>query len=147
MQPACVRADPLLLGRSPPAGARDQEQQVQLRQKLRELPALLRSGLTLRRKNSATGGRVSGRARDPVVHARGRRVALPGVLRRPVGKLSSLVVAGCLCSATLASSAGLWRFGRKRMVGSAVALEQLPAAKRGSSYSDPKPSCALVCNA
>lgn len=61
--PACVRADPLLLSRSP-SGARDQEQQVQLRQKLRELPALLRSGLTLRRKNSAAGGRVSGRASD-----------------------------------------------------------------------------------
>ncbi|XP_063003663.1 rap guanine nucleotide exchange factor 5-like [Elgaria multicarinata webbii] len=51
MQPACDRADSLLLSRSP-SGARDQEQQVQLRQKLRELPALLRSGLTLRRKSS-----------------------------------------------------------------------------------------------
>ncbi|KAL8165295.1 UNVERIFIED_CONTAM: hypothetical protein K2H54_038674 [Gekko kuhli] len=58
MQPACVRADSLLLSRSP--AARDQEQQVQLRQKLRELPALLRSGLTLRRKNSTAGGRMDG---------------------------------------------------------------------------------------
>ncbi|XP_015273480.1 PREDICTED: rap guanine nucleotide exchange factor 5 [Gekko japonicus] len=63
MQPACVRADSLLLSRSPAATAtaRDQEQQVQLRQKLRELPALLRSGLTLRRKNSAAGGRIISR--------------------------------------------------------------------------------------
>ncbi|XP_077160855.1 rap guanine nucleotide exchange factor 5 isoform X1 [Paroedura picta] len=61
MQPACVRgSDALLLGRSP-AGTRDQEQQVQLRQKLKELPALLRSGLTLRRKNSVAGGRIISR--------------------------------------------------------------------------------------
>uniref|UniRef100_A0A670JQV5 Rap guanine nucleotide exchange factor 5 n=1 Tax=Podarcis muralis TaxID=64176 RepID=A0A670JQV5_PODMU len=57
MQPLCDRADSLLIGKSS-AGARDQEQQVQLRQKLRELPALLRSGLTLRRKSSAAGGRI-----------------------------------------------------------------------------------------
>ncbi|XP_044300019.1 rap guanine nucleotide exchange factor 5-like isoform X2 [Varanus komodoensis] len=60
MQPACARADALLLSRSP-SGAKDQEQQVQLRQKLRELPALLRSGLTLRRKSSAAGGRIISR--------------------------------------------------------------------------------------
>nr|XP_056713505.1 rap guanine nucleotide exchange factor 5 [Euleptes europaea] len=66
MQPSCARADPLLLARGP-AGARDPEQQVQLRQKLRELPALLRSGLTLRRKNApAAGGRIiSRRASNP----------------------------------------------------------------------------------
>nr|XP_060638087.1 rap guanine nucleotide exchange factor 5 [Anolis sagrei ordinatus] len=57
---------PALLGQSH-AGARDheqqqqQQQQVQLRQKLRELPALLRSGLTLRRKNSTGGGRIVSR--------------------------------------------------------------------------------------
>ncbi|XP_053119672.1 rap guanine nucleotide exchange factor 5 isoform X5 [Hemicordylus capensis] len=60
MQPPSDRADSLLLSRSS-AGPRDQEQQVQLRQKLRELPALLRSGLTLRRKSSATGGRIISR--------------------------------------------------------------------------------------
>ncbi|XP_020636881.3 rap guanine nucleotide exchange factor 5 [Pogona vitticeps] len=61
MQPACDRAaEPLLLGQSL-AGAKDPEQQVQLRQKLRELPALLRSGLTLRRKNSTAGGRIISR--------------------------------------------------------------------------------------
>ncbi|PKU32329.1 rap guanine nucleotide exchange factor 5 [Limosa lapponica baueri] len=43
---------------SPGGGAPDPPP-VQLRQKLRELPALLRSGLTLRRKSAAAAGRVS----------------------------------------------------------------------------------------
>lgn len=44
---------------SPGGGAQEPPPPVQLRQKLRELPALLRSGLTLRRKSAAAAGRVS----------------------------------------------------------------------------------------
>lgn len=44
---------------SPGGGAQEPAPPVQLRQKLRELPALLRSGLTLRRKSAAAAGRVS----------------------------------------------------------------------------------------
>ncbi|XP_013910579.1 PREDICTED: rap guanine nucleotide exchange factor 5 [Thamnophis sirtalis] len=67
MQPACDRADSLLHDRNS-TDARGQEQQVQLRQKLRELPTLLRSGLTLRRKRSDGGGRiVSRRISNPYV--------------------------------------------------------------------------------
>ncbi|XP_058037962.1 rap guanine nucleotide exchange factor 5 isoform X1 [Ahaetulla prasina] len=67
MQPACDRADSLLHDRNA-TDARGQEQQVQLRQKLRELPTLLRSGLTLRRKRSDGGGRiVSRRISNPYV--------------------------------------------------------------------------------
>ncbi|XP_019390016.1 PREDICTED: rap guanine nucleotide exchange factor 5 [Crocodylus porosus] len=61
MQPPCVGAE-LASSRGPVA--RDPEQQVQLRQKLRELPALLRSGLTLRRKGSA-GRTLSRRISNP----------------------------------------------------------------------------------
>ncbi|XP_019353424.1 rap guanine nucleotide exchange factor 5 isoform X3 [Alligator mississippiensis] len=61
MQPPCAGAEPVS-SRGP--GARDPEQQVQLRQKLRELPALLRSGLTLRRKGSA-GRTLSRRISNP----------------------------------------------------------------------------------
>ncbi|KAF4799202.1 hypothetical protein TURU_057024 [Turdus rufiventris] len=43
---------------SPGGGAQEPAPPVQLRQKLRELPALLRSGLTLRRKSAAAAGRV-----------------------------------------------------------------------------------------
>ncbi|XP_061442568.1 rap guanine nucleotide exchange factor 5 isoform X2 [Rhineura floridana] len=64
MQPLCDRADSLLISNSS-AGARDREQQVQLRQKLRELPALLRSGLTLRRKSSVAGARITRRISNP----------------------------------------------------------------------------------
>ncbi|XP_026562169.1 rap guanine nucleotide exchange factor 5 [Pseudonaja textilis] len=65
MQPACDRADSLLHDRNA-TDARGQEQQVQLRQRLRELPTLLRSGLTLRRKRSDGGGRnVSRRISNP----------------------------------------------------------------------------------
>uniref|UniRef100_A0A452GW31 DEP domain-containing protein n=1 Tax=Gopherus agassizii TaxID=38772 RepID=A0A452GW31_9SAUR len=57
MQPPCDSAEPALSRR--PSARHHEPQQVQLRQKLRELPARLRSGLTLRRKNPAAGGRVS----------------------------------------------------------------------------------------
>ncbi|KAG8139087.1 hypothetical protein E2320_001863, partial [Naja naja] len=67
MQPAYDRADSLLHDRNA-TDARGQEQQVQLRQRLRELPTLLRSGLTLRRKRSDGGGRiVSKRISNPYV--------------------------------------------------------------------------------
>ncbi|KAJ7396275.1 hypothetical protein BTVI_146817 [Pitangus sulphuratus] len=42
---------------NPGGGAHEPPPPVQLRQKLRELPALLRSGLTLRRKSAAAAGR------------------------------------------------------------------------------------------
>uniref|UniRef100_A0A8D0GK83 DEP domain-containing protein n=1 Tax=Sphenodon punctatus TaxID=8508 RepID=A0A8D0GK83_SPHPU len=57
MQPPSDSAVPAL-SRSP--STREQEQ-VQLRHKLRELPALLRSGLTLRRKSSSAGARALSR--------------------------------------------------------------------------------------
>ncbi|KAM3821935.1 rap guanine nucleotide exchange factor 5 [Vipera latastei] len=67
MQPACDRADSLLHDCNA-TDARGQEQQVQLRQKLRELPTLLRTGLTLRRKRSDGGGRIiSRRISNPYV--------------------------------------------------------------------------------
>uniref|UniRef100_A0A8C3JDN5 DEP domain-containing protein n=1 Tax=Calidris pygmaea TaxID=425635 RepID=A0A8C3JDN5_9CHAR len=46
---------------SPGGGTPEPVQPVQLRQKLRELPALLRSGLTLRRKSAAAAGRTLSR--------------------------------------------------------------------------------------
>lgn len=66
MPPPCEGAEP---ARSwSPGGGAHEPPPVQLRQKLRELPALLRSGLTLRRKSAAAAGqRVSARA------ARGQR--------------------------------------------------------------------------
>ncbi|CAM4594751.1 unnamed protein product [Lepidochelys kempii] len=65
MQPPCESAEPAL-SRRPSARHHEPQQQVQLRQKLRELPARLRSGLTLRRKNPAAGGRnLSRRISNP----------------------------------------------------------------------------------
>ncbi|XP_077665475.1 rap guanine nucleotide exchange factor 5 [Eretmochelys imbricata] len=65
MQPPCDSAEPAL-SRRPSARHHEPQQQVQLRQKLRELPARLRSGLTLRRKNPAAGGRnLSRRISNP----------------------------------------------------------------------------------
>lgn len=65
--PPCEAAEPARGWRSPGGGAPDPSPPpppVQLRQKLRELPALLRSGLTLRRKSAAAAGhRVSCRGR------------------------------------------------------------------------------------
>ncbi|KAK2096210.1 hypothetical protein P7K49_025244 [Saguinus oedipus] len=59
---AVVAADGALRG-SPSAREPEREQPpASLRPRLRDLPALLRSGLTLRRKRSAAGGRVSGPA-------------------------------------------------------------------------------------
>ncbi|XP_068260881.1 rap guanine nucleotide exchange factor 5 isoform X2 [Nyctibius grandis] len=46
---------------SPGGGAQEPSPPVQLRQKLRELPALLRSGLTLRRKSAAAASRTLSR--------------------------------------------------------------------------------------
>uniref|UniRef100_A0A8B9FI69 DEP domain-containing protein n=1 Tax=Amazona collaria TaxID=241587 RepID=A0A8B9FI69_9PSIT len=46
---------------SPGGGAQEAPPPVQLRQKLRELPALLRSGLTLRRKSAVAAGRTLSR--------------------------------------------------------------------------------------
>lgn len=58
---AAVAAADSALRRSPSAREPDLEQPpASLRPRLRDLPALLRSGLTLRRKRSAAGGRVSG---------------------------------------------------------------------------------------
>ncbi|XP_047926168.1 rap guanine nucleotide exchange factor 5 isoform X3 [Anser cygnoides] len=57
--PPCEAAEPARGWRSPGGGAPDPPPPpppVQLRQKLRELPALLRSGLTLRRKSAAAAG-------------------------------------------------------------------------------------------
>ncbi|XP_038030078.1 rap guanine nucleotide exchange factor 5 isoform X3 [Anas platyrhynchos] len=57
--PPCEAAEPARGWRSPGGGAPDPSPPpppVQLRQKLRELPALLRSGLTLRRKSAAAAG-------------------------------------------------------------------------------------------
>lgn len=86
MQPACDRADSLLHDRNA-TDARGQEQQVQLRQKLRELPTLLRSGLTLRRKRSDGGGRVSERRRGPRA-PKTLLVSVTGLgLSKPVGDL------------------------------------------------------------
>ncbi|XP_042331331.1 rap guanine nucleotide exchange factor 5 isoform X2 [Sceloporus undulatus] len=59
-----MQPDSSLLGQSlsqSPQEQQQQQQQMQLRQKLRELPALLRSGLTLRRKNSNAGSRIVSR--------------------------------------------------------------------------------------
>uniref|UniRef100_A0A674HX78 DEP domain-containing protein n=1 Tax=Terrapene triunguis TaxID=2587831 RepID=A0A674HX78_9SAUR len=65
MRPPCDSAEPALSRRPSARHHEPQQQQVQLRQKLRELPARLRSGLTLRRKNPAAGGRVSERSAGP----------------------------------------------------------------------------------
>lgn len=69
MQPPCE--SPALASAAPAEGplrrspsAREPEREptaASLRPRLRDLPALLRSGLTLRRKRSAAGARVSGR--------------------------------------------------------------------------------------
>lgn len=60
---AAVAAADGALRRSPSAREPEREQPpAPLRPRLRDLPALLRSGLTLRRKRSAGGGRVSGPA-------------------------------------------------------------------------------------
>lgn len=86
MQPACDRADSLFHDRNA-TDTRGQEQQVQLRQKLRELPTLLRSGLTLRRKRSDGGGRVSERRRGPRA-PKNLLVSVTGLgLSKPVGDL------------------------------------------------------------
>lgn len=72
MQPPCespalaravaVAAADSALRRSPSAREPEREQPpAPPRPRLRDLPALLRSGLTLRRKRSVAGGRVSGR--------------------------------------------------------------------------------------
>ena len=59
---AAVAAADGAFRRSPSAREPEREPlQVPPRPRLRDLPALLRSGLTLRRKRSAAGGRVSGR--------------------------------------------------------------------------------------
>lgn len=69
MQPPCE--SPALASAAPADGplrrspsAREPEREppaASLRPRLKDLPALLRSGLTLRRKRSAAGARVSGR--------------------------------------------------------------------------------------
>lgn len=64
MQPPCespaVAAADGAFRRSPSAREPEREPlQLPPRPRLRDLPALLRSGLTLRRKRSAAGGRVS----------------------------------------------------------------------------------------
>lgn len=87
---AAVAAADSALRRSPSVREPELEQPpAPLRPRLKDLPALLRSGLTLRRKRSAAGGRVSGpvrpgpsghgpRARGARAHPRGPRRRAPG---------------------------------------------------------------------
>jgi len=87
---AAVAAADGALRRSPSAREPEREQlPVPPRPRLRDLPALLRSGLTLRRKRSAAGGRVSGRVlrgrNGRGRSARGARAHPPGRPRRASG--------------------------------------------------------------
>lgn len=75
------------LRRSPSSREPEREQPpAPPRPRLKDLPALLRSGLTLRRKRSAAGGRVSGPGRPGPSglgrRARGARAHPPGQLRK-----------------------------------------------------------------
>ncbi|XP_065609581.1 rap guanine nucleotide exchange factor 5 isoform X3 [Cyrtonyx montezumae] len=72
--PPCEGAEP---ARSwSPGGGAHEPPPVQLRQKLRELPALLRSGLTLRRKSAAAGGQrtLSRRISNPYLETPSNKI-------------------------------------------------------------------------
>uniref|UniRef100_A0A803U1B3 Rap guanine nucleotide exchange factor 5 n=1 Tax=Anolis carolinensis TaxID=28377 RepID=A0A803U1B3_ANOCA len=116
---------PALLAQSH-AGARDheqQQQQVQLRQKLRELPALLRSGLTLRRKNSTAGGRIYGEGASCAARALRNvfvlqasdlvkdRMSLMGLCRRSsIGsELVDWLLKHCPFIKARSAAAGIWQ--------------------------------------
>lgn len=72
------------LCRSPSGRESDGEQlPVPPRPRLRDLPALLRSGLTLRRKHSTAAGRVSGRVLRGQI---GRERLVRGVRAHPPGR-------------------------------------------------------------
>ncbi|XP_052549683.1 rap guanine nucleotide exchange factor 5 isoform X4 [Tympanuchus pallidicinctus] len=74
MPPPCEGAEP---ARSwSPGGGAHEPPPVQLRQKLRELPALLRSGLTLRRKSAAAAGQrtLSRRISNPYLETPSNKI-------------------------------------------------------------------------
>ncbi|XP_021241605.1 rap guanine nucleotide exchange factor 5 isoform X6 [Numida meleagris] len=74
MPPPCEGAE---LARSwSPGGGAHEPPPVQLRQKLRELPALLRSGLTLRRKSAAAAGQrtLSRRISNPYLETSSNKI-------------------------------------------------------------------------
>lgn len=104
MQPPCespalaravaVAAADSALRRSPSAREPEREQPpAPPRPRLRDLPALLRSGLTLRRKRSVAGGRVSGRPGPARVGKGGAHVVPAPTLGRALGASGSWGVA------------------------------------------------------
>ncbi|VTJ83306.1 Hypothetical predicted protein, partial [Marmota monax] len=110
MQPPCenpalaaaVAAADSALRRSPSAREPEREQPpASLRPRLKDLPALLRSGLTLRRKRSAAGGRVSARAHPPGDY-RGRLEVREAAEGAP------------FCRTALKRSPGRWVWGSPR---------------------------------
>ncbi|GAB0184521.1 rap guanine nucleotide exchange factor 5 [Grus japonensis] len=108
---------------SPGGGAHEPPPPVQLRQKLRELPALLRSGLTLRRKSAAAAGRIygessscAGRALRNIFTLQASdlikdRVYLTGICRRScVGsELVDWLLEQCPFVKCRSTAAGVWQ--------------------------------------